>query len=93
MAKLEKYFCGEEKWLNFSANFGDDWENSDFQKKLLKQLNNKLDLAKVINYHIGKSSLDWVNKQIPILDGLSPKECLNDLQTEKRLKECLMRMH
>lgn len=93
MRKLEQYYTGDKNWNKFSDNFGDDWVNSDFQKSLLGQVDNRLDLAKVINYHLGKTSLDWINTELPILDGLTPKECLKDKETENRLRECLMRMH
>ena len=93
MHKLEQYFKGDESWNRFSSVFGDEWTNSDVQKSLLNQLENRLDLAKVIYFHLGSHSLEWINKELPILDGLTPNECLKNKETENRLRVCLMRMH
>ena len=93
MRNLEQYYDGEDNWYKFSSVFGDDWFNSDYQRTLLNQLENRLDLAKVIYYHFDNSSLEWINETLPILDGLSPIECLKSKETENRLKVCLMRMH
>lgn len=92
MIELEQYFKGQKNWLEFSSIFSEDWESSDFQKLLLSKLNNQVDIARVIYYHIGESSLEWINKNIPALDNLTPLECLKTEKTTNRLKECLMRM-
>lgn len=91
MGKLEQYFEGEESWIKYSSMFDDDWTNSDVQLKLLEMCNGQLDIAKVIFYHLGKSSLKWMNSNVPALDNLSPLECLNDENLIKRLKVCLHR--
>ncbi|MEW7280264.1 hypothetical protein ABW636_16860 [Aquimarina sp. 2201CG1-2-11] len=57
MEDLEQYFEGEESWATFSKMFEDDWTNSDIQQHLLKLCKNQIDLAKVINYHLGKQSV------------------------------------
>ena len=90
--ELEKYFDGEQSWLEFSELFDEIWENSQFQNELLVLLNGQIDLAKVIYYYNQKNSIDWLNKKVPALDGLSPMECISDETLTKRLKVCLMRM-
>ncbi|PKV51538.1 uncharacterized protein DUF2384 [Aquimarina sp. MAR_2010_214] len=92
MAELEKYFDGQKSWLDFLSNFNEEWKSSEFQKSLLNKLNNQIDIAKVIYFHIGENSLEWINKKIPALDNLTPLECLKTEKTTNRLKECLMRM-
>ena len=91
MEELEKYFKGENDWIEYSKNFGDDWNESEFQKELLVMLGNKIDLAKVIYYHCTELSIKWINSKIPALDNLKPVECLKDDELTKRLKVCLMR--
>ena len=92
MIELEQYFKGQKKWKEYSSIFGDDWIDSDYQKLLLFKLDNRIDLAKVIYYHIRETSLDWLNKKIPALDELTPLQCLESEKTIDRLKACLMRM-
>ena len=91
MGKLEQYFKGEESWIEYSNLFGEDWTNSDFQLKLLEKCNEKLDIAKVIFYHLQENSLKWMDSNVPALDNLTPLECLNDEKLINRLKECLHR--
>ncbi|WP_425077854.1 hypothetical protein [Psychroserpens sp. S379A] len=91
MEKLEKYFKGEKYWIEYSINFGDSWNESEFQKELLSQLDNKIDLAKVIYYHCAESSIKWINSKIPALDNIKPVECIKNDELIKRLKVCLMR--
>lgn len=92
MAKLEHYFKGQKNWLEFSESFDNLWTHSDLQETLLMKLNHQIELAKVIYYHTGEKSLDWINKKIPALDNLTPMECLKTEKTTDRLKVCLMRM-
>jgi hypothetical protein len=91
MEKLEQYYKGDKGWKEYSNNFGNDWIESEFQSELLKQLENKIDLAKVIYYHCSEFSIKWINSKIPALDNLKPVECLKDVELIKRLKVCLMR--
>ena len=92
MAGLEQYYNGQKSWLEFSSNFNDEWKSSEFQKSLLNKLNNQIDIARVIYFHIGENSLEWLNKKIPALNNLTPLECLKTEKTTNRLKVCLMRM-
>ena len=91
MGKLEQYFKGEDSWIKYSNLFGEDWTNSNFQLKLLEKCNGKLDIAKVIFYHLGENSLKWMDSNVPALEDLTPLECLNDEKLINRLKECLHR--
>lgn len=92
MAELEQYYNGQKSWLEFSSNFNEEWKSSEFQKSLLNKLNNQIDIARVIYFHIGENSLEWINKKIPALNNLTPLECLKKEETTNRLKVCLMRM-
>jgi len=92
MAELEQYYNGQKNWLEFSSNFNEEWKSSEFQKTLLSKLNNQIDIASVVYFHIEEHSLEWINKKIPALSNLTPLECLKTEETTNRLKVCLMRM-
>ncbi|MBA6157373.1 hypothetical protein H3Z83_12720 [Tenacibaculum sp. S7007] len=93
MIELEQYYKGQKSWEIFIEVFDYNWKNSEFQKTLLSKLDNRIDLAKAIDYIIGETSLSWLNKNIPALDNLTPLECLKSEKLINRLKVCLMRMH
>lgn len=92
MIKLEQYFSGEENWIKLSNYCASFWSDSDIQSKLLAYLENRIDLAQVIYYHLQGNSISWIYSKVPALDNLTPIECLKTEQTTKRLKVCLMRM-
>ena len=91
MGGLEQYFKGEKSWIKYSNLFGDNWTNTEFQLKLLEMCNGQLDIAKVVFYHLRDNSIKWMNSNIPVLDNLTPLECLNDEKLINRLKVCLLR--
>ena len=91
MELLEQYYKGEESWIDYSSIFGDDWTDSNTQLQLLNICNGKIDLAKVINYHLGEQSIKWMSSNIPDLDNLAPIECLEDDKLINRLKVSLIR--
>ncbi|WP_053978627.1 hypothetical protein [Mangrovimonas xylaniphaga] len=91
MKKLEQYFNDEESWKRYSSHFSLYWTNSDFETKLLGYLENRLDFAQVIHYHLGQNSIGWIYSKVPDLDELTPIECLQDEVLIKRLKVLLMR--
>ena len=76
MIELEQYYKGQKSWENFIEVFDYNWKNSEIQKTLLTKVDDRIDLAKVIDYIIGETSLSWLNNNIPALDNLTPLECL-----------------
>ena len=91
MIELEQYFIGEEGWNNYSSISNEFWVESDFQIKITQLLENRIDIAKVVFFHMGEGSINWLNSKVPALDNLTPLECLEKKQLVKRLKTCLMR--
>lgn len=91
---LEEYYdkSGKSGWKNMVELANKKWTCSPYQQKLLNELENHVDIAKVIYARLGKSSLEWINQSIPALENLSPRECISHPQLIKRLKEALMRM-
>jgi len=92
--ELEQYFNKNSKiaWDNI-VNWAEIyWSETESQKLLLRDLDNRSDIAKVVFAKLGDESLDWIGRKIPALDNLSPKDCLNTPEGIKRLKEGLLRM-
>ncbi|WP_343565690.1 hypothetical protein [Sphingobacterium sp.] len=92
--RLEQYFDEKSKiaWDNMVYWAESYWTESVDQKLLEENLDNKSDIAKVIFAKLREGGLDWIDRKIPALDNLSPKECLNTSDGIKRLKEGLLRM-
>ncbi|PXZ06275.1 hypothetical protein DKK70_09790 [Gilliamella apicola] len=94
MYELEKYYIGD-KWESFVHSFEDIWNKNYLDEKkinLLTLLNNHTDLAKVVYGKIGKNYEEWLNYKAPVLDYLTPLECLKSKDLINRLRESLMRM-
>lgn len=91
MCPLEEYYEGDSAFSNLANATGDSWKNSEIQLELLKLVNNDLDMAKIIYYTHTDLCLDWMNNKIPVLEYLTPLDCLKSEILIKRLKVCLMR--
>ena len=89
--KEAKKKFGEESWIKYSNSFNEFWTNTDFQLKLLQKCNGRLDIAKVIFFHLREDSLKWMNSSIPALGNLTPLKCLKDENLRNKLKTCLFR--
>ncbi len=87
---LENYF-NNDNWVEYVKCFEDNWLKNKNQSRLLELCNNHKDIAMVVYFHFGNSE-SWLNNKVPALNYLTPKECLNEDNLIKRLKECLMRM-
>lgn len=84
----------EIQWNTFAKHFSNLWDNTPEQKKLLVELENNMDIAKVIWYFIGsENALKWINEKVPALDNKSAVECLENDLLKTKLKRVLMRMH
>ncbi|ELN2737663.1 hypothetical protein QDZ16_005065 [Pluralibacter gergoviae] len=92
MPPLENYYTGDEKWNDFSGFYSESYLD-DTARILARELEGHLDIAVVIYGLLGpKESFDWIYKKIPVLDNISPKDCLKSELLLKRLKTALMRM-
>jgi len=92
MHKLEQYYSGDENFIQYSNVFSDEWDRYTFKDELLTMVNNDVDLARPISYYAGDSFEEFMINKIPVLDDISPKECLGNQSGIRRLKTCLMRM-
>ena len=92
MHNLEKYYSGDDNWKEFVELYEEFWSENDFQDSLLKELNNDLDIAKVVYGKFPSNTLKIINQKVPALDDLKIIDCVSSKQLILRLRECLMRM-
>jgi hypothetical protein len=89
---LEEYY-NDDLWKKYISLYSSFWNNTDYQLKLLDDLNNNIDLAMVIYGIFEDDSHIWINKKIPALGKeLSPVNCLEKDYLLKRLKTLLTRI-
>lgn len=97
-AKLEQYYAGDDIWYKFARTCKEEVErmktDEDPQRiaSLKEKLKNDEYLTYVIYYHLDSDSLDWVERQVPALNHLTPLECLESESLTLRLREALLRM-
>ena len=90
-AGLEEYYKGDAAWRDFAAAVENEIGICPLKESIEKSIPDS-DLANVICFLVGSHSLEWINKQIPALDGMTPVECMNSEAGIRRLKAALMRM-
>ena len=88
---LEKHY-DDNLWKDYVKLYESFWIDSEYQKKLLKNLNDKIDIAKVIYGILEEGSLGWIEKTIPALGNIKPIDCIDNEILSKRLKTMLTRM-
>ncbi len=94
---LEQYYPGDEAWCDFVEIAKDAINAPDFKtdksilENLSERLQGKTDLAYVIYYFFNNDSLQWIDRQIPILGNLSPIQCITSKDLINRLREALLR--
>ncbi|MDN7881330.1 hypothetical protein [Burkholderia aenigmatica] len=92
MIELEQYYGGDESWEQFSSLFAKYIDLPEV-KELATDLNGHIDLAYTIYWVAGpESAKEWIDSNVPALDGIRPVDCVNDPELVKRLRVCLMRM-
>lgn len=88
---LEKYY-DDNLWKDYVKLYESFWIDSEYQKKLLENLNDKIDIAKVIYGILEEESLRWIEKIIPALGNIKPIDCIDNEILSRRLKTMLTRM-
>lgn len=84
----------EIQWNKFAMHFNKFWNNTPEQQKMLKELDNNMDIATVVWYFIGSENAHkWINEKVPALDNMSAVECIGNEVLKTKLKKVLMRMH
>jgi len=93
--KLEQYYSGDENWNSFVNIAKVDFIKMNFDIREIELLILKLmgndDLAYVIYCFFNKDGVNWLERKIPILDYLTPLECLQSVSLIRRLREALLR--
>ena len=65
--------------------------NYDILNKLKEYLNPHEDIAYVVYYYFYNDSIKWIQRAIPIIDNISPMECISSKGLINRLREALLR--
>lgn len=95
--KLENEYSGDEVWSHFAETAKKEVDSPDFNtdydilNKLKEYLNPHEDIAYVAYYFFYNDSIKWIQRAIPILDNISPMECLCSKELINRLREALLR--
>ncbi len=88
---LEDYYAGDKVFLKYSRNLESEWEKFEYKKELLALVRGDVDIARPIAYSLGVHYEKWFFSKVPVLDNISPSECMRTRKGIRRLKECLLR--
>jgi hypothetical protein len=89
---LEDFYAGDGAFHHFAVACASAWAGCTCREALLREAGGDLDLAMALHYHLGDRALDWLERAVPALDHLTPRQCLLTDAGQRRLKECLLRM-
>jgi hypothetical protein len=90
--ELTSLFCGETSWQRFVSLVSKNWESFAAKEKLIEEVNGNEDIAKVIAFRVGNNFMDWMNREIPALENMTPRWCIQHPENINGLKELLLRM-
>ncbi|MHA8112439.1 hypothetical protein ACX122_04850 [Kosakonia cowanii] len=92
MENLETEYPGDAKWEIFCRVYESMFQSDEIMELALEFGGHK-DIATVIYGLLGaEECFEWIHKKIPILDELTPLECIKSVSLMRRLKTALMRM-
>lgn len=92
MEHLEEAYKGDKDWEKFEALFV-EFKDEPEVKDIAAKLGGNVGLACVIYQQVGSDGAEWLEREVPALEGIRPIDCLNDPVLIKRLRVCLTRMH
>ena len=73
---LEQYYKGDKAWEAYLENYKEQWNKCEFKSELINSLNGNNDIAIAIYGKFENGALSYINEKVPILDNITPKECL-----------------
>lgn len=88
---LEDYYCGDDRFRDLAKHCEPGWAACDHKEEFLAAVG-ELDLAMVLHQSLDQHAVNWLDGPVPVLEGLTPRECLKTEPGRRRVKECLMRM-
>lgn len=92
---LEDFYSGDDAFDRLArardADFDAAWQAWPQRPALIEACNQCALLAKVIYRVAGAHALEYMDARPPVLDGLSPRQCLESERHIRRLKEALLR--
>lgn len=85
-------YPGDERWNAFVESCGVGWDQYDGKTALMSKLQDE-DIAVVLNHILGNNALDWLQSQVPALNGMTPLDVLaNGHKGKIVIRSLLMRM-
>ena len=89
---IEDYYSGDLAFTNLASCYDIEWDKCQIKDQLIEIIKDH-DLAKLIYGSFLDNSIEWLDTNVPALEGLTPKQCLESNRGILRLRECLMRHH
>lgn len=87
---LEDYDSGDPAFSRLADLLRGEWAACPFQQPLLDRVGDE-EIAVVVYGSLLDGSLEWLERNVPALDGATPLDCLRTAAGARRLKECLLR--
>lgn len=78
------------KWIKFSDLFKDEWDDCSFKMELLDSVAQDERIAWVVYGSFLGDSLEWMNREIPDLNGRKPIEVIKTDLGKSKIKSTLM---
>jgi hypothetical protein len=92
---LEQFYIGDEAFLRYvdacRELVGRDWEQWTARTTLCEVCHGDASIGVAIFALAGERSVEWMDLEVPVLEGLTPRECLKTGWGRDRLKEALLR--
>ena len=81
-----------QDWIEYSNIFLEGFEPTEEVKRAETKIGDRA-LTAVILFHFPRTYLDWLQKEVPALEGKKPIDCLANDSDKILLKSMLMKMH
>lgn len=81
-----------DHWESYASLFLEEFDDTEENRALVSIVGDDK-LAAVIKFHLGGDCINWLDRKVDALGGLTPRQCLNTESGKMQLKEVLMRFH
>ncbi len=92
---LEEHYAGDAAFARYvdalRSMVTARWTNWPTRSELVELCGGDSDIALAVFWLAGDNSLKWMESAPPVLDGVTPRECLKTALGRARLKEALLR--
>jgi len=95
MSHLEDFYIGDAAFLRYvdacREQVGRHWDEWPARDALCDACDGDAEIALAVFCLAGAQAVAWMDLQVPVLDGLTPRQCLKTGWGRDRLKEALLR--